>query len=176
MSEAAWVNMVDAMCVVDGPFMDDLAQSVDNAGEHRGARRWLLSQAVGHFKVGPVQAYDRALEDWLALDRAWPIMRKAAEPFGLGAYLPSLARFVADRLPVFWATRPVVRHGGVTRAVNLADRSDTLAAMFSAGVKATGSADPYALRRASKEWLYLALPDQAELREMPWRLLASVAR
>jgi len=51
-------------------------------------------------------------------------------------YLP---RFAGDRLP---ETLPGI-------VVGLADRLDSLAGLFSAGLKPTGSADPYGLRRAA---------------------------
>jgi glycyl-tRNA synthetase len=51
-------------------------------------------------------------------------------------YLP---RFASDRLPV---TSPGI-------VVGLADRLDSLAGLFSVGLKPTGSADPYGLRRAA---------------------------
>ncbi|NLX35287.1 MAG: glycine--tRNA ligase subunit beta [Chloroflexi bacterium] len=65
-------------------------------------------------------------------------------------YLP---RYVGDRLPT----------GAAGLAVGLADRLDTLAALFAVGIRPSGAADPWGLRRAALGLLQLLVEKQVRL-------------
>jgi hypothetical protein len=142
-------------------FVADVAATT-NSGEADAGKRWLLSIASTFLQsrgqpFGAWPAYDFAIYDFEAVGRAWPIMAKAAElmPDASAArqILPTLARFVAERLPAIWAREPWQRHEELTRAIVIADRSHDLVALFSVGMKPSGSKDPFALRRAANHWL-----------------------
>ena len=65
-------------------------------------------------------------------------------------YLP---RFAGDTLP----------NTGVGQVVGLADRADTLVAIFAAGLKPTGNKDPFALRRSALGLVRILLEGRLEL-------------
>ena len=67
--------------------------------------------------------------------------RRAGEPEGVAEtlYHYYLPRFPGDALP----------EGRPALALGIADRLDSLAGLFSAGLKPTGSTDPYGLRRTA---------------------------
>jgi glycyl-tRNA synthetase beta subunit len=72
-------------------------------------------------------------------------------------YLP---RFAGDDIPP----------GTIGQVVGLADRMDTLVAIFAAGLKPTGNKDPFALRRAALGLVRILAEARLEL--PPERLLA----
>ena len=155
---AAWDNAVAAM-LTDSAFAEDLAAAVTNSGNRDEGARWFLALAAGFLRdrgrpSDPIAAYDFAICDWEALCRDWPVMHEAARILDARVILPALARFVAERLPAVWGLPAFNRHTPVTRAVVIADRADTLVAMFKAGLQPNGSKDPYALRRAAKHFLH----------------------
>lgn len=147
----AWVNAID--CTLPSPFLDDLACAVANEPSKDAAVRWWLSL----FGAGdnPWPAWDRTI--WLLdmIGDAWPVFRRAAELSDLpdGDTMPRLARFIAERVPGWLEddTRPIAP---VTLALAMAEATHDLFGLFAAGVKATGSHDPFALRRAAKAWLH----------------------
>ena len=70
-------------------------------------------------------------------------------------YLP---RYAGDSVPT----------GALGRVVGLADRLDSLAGLFAVGLKPTGSADPYGLRRTALGLVALLTEGQISLDLRPW--------
>jgi hypothetical protein len=147
------------LAVLPSPFVSDLAQAVTNDGSEDGAARWLLSLSSAFLRKNlqdftPLRAFDFANEDFEAIGRAWPIMGQAAKLMDVDPSVTvDLSRFVSERLPALWGRMPWVRHSPVTRAIVMADRAHDLVGLFSAGLRPSGSKDPYALRRAANHWL-----------------------
>lgn len=179
MSEAtALANMVYA--TPESAFLSALALAVSNDGNTDDAARYLLSRSSDHLRSlglgdGALASYDFAIWDIEALAHWWPAFEQAASecPIDADSALPSLARFLADRLPVVWSggkatfprstplppyQEPCPKDNDVTFIVCVADRIDTLVCLFAAGLKPNGSKDPFALRRTAKELLTLILP------------------
>ncbi len=65
--------------------------------------------------------------------------RRTGRPLSLALYEQYLPRFAGDSIP----SAPA---GGTRR---IADRADTLAAIYKIGLEPTSSQDPYGLRRAA---------------------------
>ncbi|MBX9860674.1 MAG: glycine--tRNA ligase subunit beta [Sphingomonas sp.] len=167
MTVAAWENAAGAV-LTGNAFFEDLAASVANDGDRETAARWPLGRIVDYRRTAyqeesPLAAFDFAVWDIEALVRWWPLCCRAAQfcPIAAEHVLPALARFLVDRLPVVWDTGPCrtrAPENDVTLALAAADRADTLVCMFAAQLKPNGSKDPFALRRAAKEFLQLILP------------------
>lgn len=157
----AWQNAVAA--VLPSLFLRDLAITVSNDRSDDAAARWLIQLAADFLRKqdqahDPRSAFDFAIFDIEAIGDAWPMMGKMADRIGLDpitarTVTASLARFIADRLPAIWGRAPWVRHQPVTRILVLADRTHDLVGLFAAGLKPSGSKDPFALRRAANNWL-----------------------
>jgi len=156
-SDPRWANAIAA--IQPGPFLTDIASAVTNDELDDGAARWLLHLPIEFLRKhdqphSPINAYDFAADDFEAIDRAWPAIHEMARLLDAPNHvLPSLARFVAERLPALWAREPWTVHAPVTRALVLAERTHDLVGLFMAGLKPNGSKDPYALRRAANHWL-----------------------
>ena len=82
------------------------------------------------------------------------------EPVALAIYEHYLPRFAGDALP---ETKP-----GIVLAI--ADRLDSLVGLFAVGLKPTGSADPYGLRRAALGLVHILIG-----REIPFSLRRHLA-
>lgn len=154
----ALANMIDALPAY-GPFLTSLGQST-NSGDPESGAAWLLdfvSRWLDTMKLpaGPIKAFDHCIVDIEALDRVWPMLvnLEAELPVQSADTLPSLARFLVERMPAIWGGPSWVRHETVARALVMADRAHDLAALFAAGVRPTGSKDPYAQRRVAKHFL-----------------------
>jgi len=118
---------------------------IESATCHRAAllaKCDLLTQMVGEFPElqGTMGGY-YALHGGEAVEVAHAIEQH---------YLP---RFAGDELPV----------SGVGQVVGLADRADTLVAIFAAGLKPTGNKDPFALRRSALGLVRILLEGRLEL-------------
>lgn len=160
-TNSAWSNAISCV-MTDNSLFADLAKSVCNDPSDRdGAARWLLTFICGFLRENrqadnPIAAFDFAWPDIEALADVWPVMQQAADtqPIPARHVLPIAARFVVERMPAVWRDGPDYWTGApATRAVVIADRADTLVGMFAADVKITGSKDPFALRRAAKDFL-----------------------
>ncbi len=151
----AWSNAVLAMPSCG--FLDDLGSATANDGSADGGARYLLSRVSDFLRSrgqldGPNQAFDFAIWDVEAIAALWPAFRlSSAQHSAPPETLPTLARFIVDRLPAIWARPWAGWLAPVSRAVALADRIDTLVGMFAIGLAPNGSKDPYALRRAANE-------------------------
>jgi hypothetical protein len=163
----AWANAIDAL-PCHGPFMAALARSaVTNSGNIRATGRWLLSflaKATEHdlsdVDIKPIRALDNFIYDIEAMDRFWPAVQFSisSQPIEDGIDAEAqIAEFLVRRIPEVFRKKNMSQ-SPVTKAVALADRVDTLCGMFLAGLKPTGSKDPYALRRAALSILWAVLP------------------
>ncbi len=161
---AATSNAIFAL-PTEGPFFADLSLAVSNSGDVESAGSWLLGFVSRYLESrgllhGPIAAFDFVWPDIEALDRFWPMMSFAEVCYreqgllaALESPLPQLARFLVERMPSIWDGGSWSYHQPVTRAVVLADRADTLVGLFAAGLKPSGSKDPFALRRAARHLL-----------------------
>jgi hypothetical protein len=168
----------------EGPFLASLDKST-NSGEVGSGGVWLLNFVSDYLKSqklksGFLEAYDHCIEDIEALDKIWPIAHEAEQVYRSQGYLagcesplPTLARFLVERMPAIWngpqwlcrveqyATDIIPKiytpHTGITRTLVIVDRMDYLVGFFGIGIMPTGSKDPYALRRAAKHLLMQVL-------------------
>lgn len=168
----AWANAIDAM-PIETNFMADLAMSVSNSGCRRAAARWLLTlgakaQGLADRDYSPWTPFDAFIYDFERIALAWGGMRIAAwsHMFASVNPLPSLARYIAERLPALWTKDIQIKqswHSQVTRGLVLAERSHDLVGFWSLGITPTGSKDPFALRRAANHWIIAACSGRGRL-------------
>lgn len=165
-------------------FMPDLARAVSNSGDIESGAAWLCN-FVRNFLCSRRQSYGQwagfvfAASDLGKIDQIWPAFRFAAancpDPGAAQEMLSHAARYLIERLPHIWAAGDLAPaeflEKPVTRAVWLADRIDTITAFFSVGIKPSGSKDPFALRRATKEILQCILAPRIPRDQRPllWR-------
>jgi Glycyl-tRNA synthetase beta subunit len=178
MGPASWDNAVSAM-PVDSALLADIGIAVANDGSPDGAARWLLTMGcntlrkAGAAADNPWMAFDAFICDFEALADLWPAFQHSAkmQPLPAAHTLPGLARFICERLPAIWLgpwlgavevnargerrVVPLMPVAPLTAVISIADRIDTLVSMFAVGLKPNGSKDPFALRRAAKEFVQL---------------------
>lgn len=148
-------NNIDA--VLHGHFVRDVGLAVGNQGEPEAGAIYLLAQAQKLLRSSgrrdwTKDAWEFANDDFDRLDHFWPSVQAACLEFSISS--APIARFVADRLPSVWSSPSFNRHPPVTRALVLAETSHDLAANWSVGRRASGSKDPFAMRRLAKHWLF----------------------
>lgn len=142
-------------CMGDDPFIRDVSAAVSNSGEIDAGKAWLLGVSQNFIEPSPelhnpIKAFDFAIYDFEALAAIWPAFQLAADDWhGNRDCLPSLARFMAERLPAMWGKENWHWHHPETRCASLADNIVTLVGFWGQGIRPTGSKDPYALRRAA---------------------------
>lgn len=147
-----------------GPFITSLGQST-NSGTPESGGAWLLDFVSSYLerqklKHGHIAAFDHCIVDIEALDRVWPLAHRSEQSYrdqgclvDCESPLPTLARFLVERMPAIWDGPQWLPHTGISQALVIADRMDCLVGFFGVGIMPTGSKDPYALRRAAKHLL-----------------------
>lgn len=159
----ALANMIDALPSY-GQFIQSLGQAT-NCGSPESGAAWLLDFVSRYLerkglRHGAVAAYDHCIYDIEGMDRVWPLAHATERAYraqGLlvdcESPLPSLARFLVERMPSIWDGPAWIQHEPLSRSLVIADRIDYLVGFFGVGIMPTGSKDPYALRRAGKHFL-----------------------
>lgn len=150
----AWDNAI--LATMQSPFLADLSRSVGNGdNDHAAATRYWLT--ICGASDNPWPAWDANIYALERIGECWPVMRHAADILLAQDVLPRLARFVCDRWQAAMDEGSGWAGQGITRAVVLAERAHDLVGLMHAGVKLTGSADPFALRRMAKHWIAAAV-------------------
>lgn len=130
----------------------DLAGRLTNDGCTKAAAGAVLD-IIG---PDPISAYDRSIGYIEMLVRVWPLACRVQDqlPGHLSDVMPGVAEFLIRRLPAVFAANDAEwslhRFGNpVTLALSIADKLDSIVALWAAGCAPTGSKDAYALRRAA---------------------------
>lgn len=155
-------------------FHTGLGSYLDKAGRLEPLARWIASDVLGRPDAADHAARAARL---CKADLATNMVRELTELQGTmgGIYAKTEGQPEAVWKAIYHHYQPtsVDAHGGPTRAelgeaavvwaaVSLADKADTLAALFAAGERPTGSRDPFGLRRAAQGLVRL-LADLPEL-------------
>lgn len=152
-------------------FHEKLGTMAEKAERVAKLARWLVETYPGQFPGADPETVERAAR-----------LAKADLVTGTVGEFPELQGIIGGHIAAAQGERPgvvealrqhyaPVPEGCVPVAVALADRVDTLACFFAAGLRPTGSKDPFALRRAALGIIEMLLAGRLRL-----PLLAIVAR
>jgi glycyl-tRNA synthetase beta chain len=172
-------------------FHNKLGSYLDKVRRVEQLARWICSDALGHPELSG-QAADAAR--LCKADLATDMVRELTELQGVmgGIYAREDGLPEAVWKAIYYHYQPTGSDGDATptheqlgsgavawAAVSMADKLDTLVAMFAAGERPTGSRDPYGLRRAAQGLvrLLVELPELAGTdRRLPFGRLVDRAQ